>query len=207
MIRQAQDWNDNHITKSIFISLYKCSTGGNMEFKQSQTYQNIQNMFMRKLMTSTLFDIYSDKARQETYIQISNIFTSAARNEKEHARIFLRKLNNEVIPDTQTNLYDSINIGTETNALCRSYAATAKEEGYPDIAALLNGIANIELNHNLDFRTQYDNIIQQQVFCKPTQSIWICLQCGNILVGDCAPQRCPICGFPQGYYQIYDAQS
>ncbi len=178
-----------------------------MEFKQSQTYQNIQSMFLRKLMTATLYDIYSDRARQETYIQISNIFTSAARNEKEHARIFLRKLNNDMIPDTQTNLHDSINIGTETNALCRAYGATAREEGYADIASLFNGIANIELNHNLDFRTQYDDIIQQQVFCKPTQSLWICLQCGNILVGDCAPLRCPICGFPQGYYQIYVAQS
>jgi len=178
----------------------------NMDFKQSKTYQNIQSMFMRKLMISTLYDIYSDKATQENYIQINNIFDVTARNEKEHARIFLRKLNDDVLPDTKTNLYDSVNIGSETNNLCRNYAATAREEGYDDIAALFSGIANIELNHNLVFRSQYDDIIRDQVFCKPAESLWICLQCGNILAGLCAPARCPICGFPQGYYQIYTAQ-
>ena len=177
-----------------------------MEFRQSKTYQNIQSMFLRKLMISTLYDIYSDKATQETYIQISNIFVSAARNEKEHARIFLRKLNNDVLPVTETNLYDSIEIGNETNNLCREYAATAREEGYIDIAALFSGIANIELNHNLVFRNQYDDVIRQEVFCKPEESIWICIQCGNIMVGLCAPERCPICGFPQGFYEIYQEQ-
>lgn len=174
-----------------------------MDFKQSKTYQNLQNMFNRKLMISTLYSIYSDKATQEGFIEISNIFASASKNEKEHARVFFRKLNNNVIPNTESNLSNAINLNTETSNLCRSYAATANEEGYADIAALLNGVANIELNHNVSFKNQYDNILRQQVFCKTDQTLWICLQCGNILAGDCAPKICPVCSFPQGYYKMY----
>jgi rubrerythrin len=174
-----------------------------MEFQQSKTYANLQNANERELMISTLYDIFGDQAVAEQYIQISNIFRMIERNNKEHARIFLRRLNNGVIPDTQANLLSSANFETDTAALYRDYANTAKDENYNDIAASFNGIANISLNHDLFLRTQYDNIIRQEVFCKPQQTLWICQQCGNILAGDCAPTICPICGFPQGYYMVY----
>lgn len=174
-----------------------------MEFQQSKTFQNLQKAYERELMVSTLYNIFGDQAVAEQYIQISNIFEVVARNNKEHSRIFLRRLNNGVIPNTQSNLLSSANFETNTATIYREYANTAKEENYNDIASLFNGIANIALNHDLVLRTQYDNIIKNEVFCKPQKTLWICLQCGNILAGDCAPQICPICGFPQGYYMLY----
>jgi rubrerythrin len=174
-----------------------------MEFQQSKTYQNLRSAYERELMVSTLYDIFGDRATDEQYIAISNIFVDTARNEKEHARIFLRTLNNGTIPDTQQNLLSSSDFENQTNTLYRDYANTAKEEGYTDLASLFNGIANIELFHNLRFRTQYDNVVKEQEFCKPESTLWICLQCGNIMGGQCAPLICPICGFPQGYYTIY----
>lgn len=175
-----------------------------MDFQQSETYKNILAAYEGKLRASTYFDICTDTAATDNYIEISNIYTTAARNEKEHARIFLRRLNEGRLPTTVENLESSINYGTETAALFREYAQVALNEGYNDIAALFSGIANIELNHNLQFQTQLNNIINDQVFCKPTSSLWICMQCGNIMSGSCAPERCPICGFPQGYYRLFN---
>lgn len=176
-----------------------------MDFQQSKTYQNLRNAYERELMVSTLYDIFSDSATQDGYIEISNIFTTVSKNEKEHARIFLRQLNNGTIPNTQQNLASSADFENETNSLYRDYASTAKEEGYTNLAALFNGIANIELNHNLQFTVQYNDVLRGTVFCKPGESLWLCLQCGNILAGTCAPEICPICAFPQGYYEIYTA--
>jgi rubrerythrin len=174
-----------------------------MEFQQSRTYSNLQAAFERELMVSTLYDINADTARTDGYIEIGNIFDIISRNEKEHARIFLRNLNNGILPGTEQNLLESANFEVATDALYREYARVAREEGYLDLAALFNGIANIELNHDLRFRSNYNEVVRGEVFCKPTESLWICMQCGNILSGICAPEICPICQFPQGYYRIY----
>jgi rubrerythrin len=174
-----------------------------MEFNQSRTYQNLQAAFERELQVSTLYSIYADRAVDDGFIEISNNFLAVVRNEKEHARIFLRTLNNGLIPDTETNLAYSASLELATGDLYRGYARIAQEEGYTDIAALFNGIANIELNHNLLFETEHENVVTDQVFCKPESTLWICIQCGNILSGVCAPEVCPICGFPQGYYRVF----
>lgn len=90
------------------------------------------------------------------------------------------------------------------NQLYREYARIANEEGYANIEALFNGVANIDLNHGLQLDVQYNDVIRNQVFCKPRETLWICMQCGNILSGLCAPEICPVCGFPQGYYRVYN---
>lgn len=174
-----------------------------MDFQQSKTYQNLRSAYERELMVSTLYDIFKDKANLDGYIEISSLFETTSRNEKEHARVFLKNLNNGIVPNTQQNLLESANFEAETGALYRDYANTAKEEGFNDLAALFNGIANIELNHNLNFRSQYGNVAREEVFCKPQETLWICMQCGNIMGGDCAPTICPVCGFPQGFYKVY----
>ncbi len=174
-----------------------------MDFQQSKTYQNLQSAYERELMVSTLYNIFADKAVVDGYIEIANIFEITASNEKEHARIFLRKLNNDVIPGTEQNLLSAADYENETSTLYREFANTARDEGYSDLAALFNGIANIELYHNLRFRTQYENMVRNEVFCRPEERLWICLQCGNIMGGRCAPEICPICNYPQGYYALY----
>ena len=176
-----------------------------MDFQQSQTYQNIINAQQIEQIVNTQYMLYSDQAKQEGYIQIGMIYDTIARNEREHARIWTRQLNNGSLPSTEQNLRSSAEYEAYTgNTLYRSYAQTAEAEGYPDIAALFNGIANIELNHNLTFTSLYDNVVRGEVFCKPEQTLWICIQCGNIMSGTCAPNICPVCGFPQGYYQLYE---
>jgi rubrerythrin len=174
-----------------------------MEFQQSKTYANIQASYERELMLSTQYRIFSDKARTDGYIQISNIFDTTSRNEFEHSRIFLRQLNNGVLPNTQENLTFSSSTEISLGDEYRTYATVAREEGYDDLAALFNGIANIELNHDLLFQSLSAEVARGTVFCKPTESLWICIQCGNIMSGECAPEICPVCLFPQGYYQEY----
>lgn len=175
-----------------------------MEFQQSRTYSNLLNAYNTELAISAKYLIYGDRARQEGYIEIGNIYDTTSRNNKEHARIWLRRLNEGILPTTEQFLLAAIDEETYTgNVMYRDYARIAREEGYDDIARLFNGVANIDLNHSLVFRNLYDNYIQNELFCKPQPVLWICLQCGNILSGVCAPEICPVCGFPQGYYWLY----
>lgn len=176
-----------------------------MDFQQSRTYSNLLNAYNLELMANTRYELSADQARQEEYIEIATVFETTARNEREHARIWLRRLGNGELPTTEQNLLTAIEFETEVgNTIYRDYARIAREEGYNEIAALFNGVANIELNHALRFNTLYDDIIRGEVFCKPVETLWICMQCGNIMSGTCAPVICPVCQFPQGYYRLYE---
>lgn len=176
-----------------------------MDFQQSRTYQNLQNAYNMEAETNTRYQIYADQARLEGYIEIALIYETTARNEQEHARIWLRRLNEGILPNTEQNLQNSFDMESDLgNDLYRDYARIAREEGYYDIAALFNGVANIELNHDLRFRTLHEEMVQGELFCKPSESLWICMQCGNIMSGLCAPEICPVCSFPQGYYRLYN---
>ena len=176
-----------------------------MDFQQSKTYQNVLNAYNIEAEINTRYQIYADQARLEGYIEIALLYDITSRNEKEHARIWMRQLNQGVIPDTQQNLQSSYDIASNLgNSLYREYARIARDEGYNDIASLFNGIANIELNHDLNFRTYYERLTRGELYCQPTETLWICMQCGNIMSGICAPEICPVCTFPQGYYRLYN---
>jgi rubrerythrin len=176
-----------------------------MDFMQSRTYANLQTAFEFELESSTLLSISADRARQEDYQQIGNIYDTFARNNKEHARIWMRQLNGGTLPSmTELLQSDYQRENYAGNTMYREFARIAAEEGFTQIAALFNGVASIDLNHALTLRTQYENVVREEVFCKPREQLWICLQCGNILSGLCAPEVCPVCGFPQGYYRVYE---
>ncbi len=176
-----------------------------MDFSQSRTFVNLQSAFEGELISSSKYEIYGIRARDEGYQQIGYAFDVISRYEREHAVIWLRLLNNGELPGTLQNLIESADEQDfRGNNLYRDYAQVAREEGYNSIAALFDGVANIELNSEVIFRTFADEIQTNQVFCKPQEVLWVCINCGNIMGGLCAPAVCPICGFPQGYYQVYD---
>lgn len=174
-----------------------------MEFQQSRTYSNLQNAMNYELNASTLFSISGDRARQEGYQEIGSIYDTIQRNTKEHARIWLRQLNNGTLPSTSEFLISDSNLEGSAGDDYREYARIALEEGFDNIAGLFSGIANIDLNHSLQLRMLYENVVRDEVFCKPLERLWICMQCGNIMSGLCAPEVCPVCGFPQGYYRPF----
>ena len=178
-----------------------------MDFQQSRTYANLQNAYDVELMQSTLYSIYGDIVRREGYLQIGNIYDVFQRNNKEHARIWLRQLNEGDLPTAEEALLASAQQEYyKANQLYREYARIANEEGYNEIESLFNGVANIDLNHGLQLEMNYNDVLRDQVFCKDQATMWICMQCGNILSGICAPEFCPVCGFPQNVYRVYGVE-
>lgn len=174
-----------------------------MEFQQSMTFLNLQIAYENELKTSGLYALFSRRADQEVYIGIRNVFDTTSRN-----GIFIGERLRRIIHggDTNTlqNLIESANVEAYAeNNIYREYSRIATEEGFDALASLFNGIANIKLNHNLLFQQLAEDLQNNELFCKEEETLWICLGCGNILSGLCAPEICPICEYPQGYYQLY----
>lgn len=173
-----------------------------MSFIESDTYKNLVMLYEKELMFSARYELYSLIARSDGFIEYANIYDSFARQDREHARIWLRNLSQGNLPGTAETLIESAK--AENNLASIEYQnaiQVARQEGYNEIVSLMAGIANINFNHELVFQQMYNNIILNQVYCKPNEILWTCIQCGNIMSGLCAPEICPVCGFPQGYYR------
>jgi rubrerythrin len=169
-----------------------------LDLQGSQTYINLQITLANLLEDSTLLDIYEIKSNEEILIPISFLFNTNARNLRFISNRLYRMLNGETT--TLENLQAASSREEEELLQYREFSRVAIEEGFEDISSLFNGIANILLNHVLAYQDAIEDIINDQMYCKPEESLWICLGCGNILSGLCAPERCPVCGVPGGYY-------
>lgn len=176
-----------------------------MDFLESQTYTNLNIAFNAEAIASTRDRIFADVARQEGYMEIGKIYEVTSQHNLEHARIWFRQLNQGILPNTEEALLQSrdneLNLA---NNQYQDFARTAREEGFMDIAALFAGIANIDYNQGTRFSRLFRNVVQHEVFCKPAEVLWICMQCGNIMSGECAPLICPVCDYSQSYYRLYN---
>lgn len=174
-----------------------------MNFVDSETYKNLMNAFNGETKAAGKYSLYSQKSREDGYEQIGNIFDETSHNEREHAEIWLKLLNGGEVPNTLENLKDASNGEYyEWTTMYKNYAEVARKEGYIDIANLFSEVANIEKHHDRRFKILASNIENNEVFCKKNETMWVCLNCGNIITGTCAPSVCPVCSYPQGFYEL-----
>lgn len=173
-----------------------------MELKGSKTYDNLMLSFKGESEAFTKYLFFASRAKKDGYEQVADFFEETARNEKEHAKIFY-KLLNDGMPDTKANLQDCINgENHEWTDMYDKFAKIAEEEGFGKIAYLFNAIAAIEKDHEERYKKLLENINNNVVFEKEDEVIWICRNCGNVHYGKKAPAICPVCDHAQSYYEI-----
>ncbi|MDR2028628.1 MAG: rubrerythrin family protein [Treponema sp.] len=173
------------------------------ELKGSKTAANLQAAFAGESQARNKYTYYASKAEKEGYHQIGAIFRETAENEKEHAKIWFKLLHGDDIPGTVTNLKDAADgENYEWTDMYAGFAKTAKEEGFDHIAALFQMVGAIEKEHEERYRKLLANISGGLVFSREGDTVWQCANCGHIIIGKKAPERCPVCKHPQGYFQI-----
>ncbi len=173
-----------------------------MELKGSKTEANLMAAFAGESQARNKYTYYASKAKKDGYVQIAAIFEETANNEKEHAKIWFKLLNGG-IPDTAANLKDAADgENYEWTDMYASFAKTAREEGFNDIAALFEGVAKIEKEHEERYLKLLANVQGGIVFSKDNDVIWQCSNCGHIHIGKAAPEVCPVCAHPKAYFEI-----
>ena len=130
-----------------------------MELKGSKTESNLMAAFAGESQARNKYTYYASKAKKEGYEQIASIFEETANNEKEHAKMWFKLLNDGDIPDTLTNLKDAANgENYEWTDMYKSFAETAREEGFDDIAYLFESVGEIEKHHEERYLKLVGNI-------------------------------------------------
>ena len=174
-----------------------------MELKGSKTEANLQEAFAGESQARNKYTYYAAKAKKDGYVQISKLFEETANNEKEHAKIWFKLLNNGGIPSTIENLEDAANgENYEWTDMYAKFAKKAREEGFEDIAFLFENVAKIEKDHEERYRKLLANIKNEEVFKKSEPVVWECANCGFSYTGDKAVDTCPVCAHPQSYFEV-----
>lgn len=174
-----------------------------MELKGSKTEANLMAAFAGESQARNKYTFYGEKAKQDGYEQIGNLFLETAENERAHARLWFERLQGGTLKSTPENL-DAAAEGEryEWVTMYAEFAETAKEEGFNDIAALFELVGKIESEHERRFVKLQENIRGGKVFSGTENSVWICLNCGFIYTGKQPPAKCPVCSKPQAYFQL-----
>ena len=174
-----------------------------MELKGSRTEANLMAAFAGESQARNKYTYYASKARKEGYEQIAAIFEETANNEKEHAKMWFKELHGGDIPTTAENLLDAAEgENYEWTDMYAEFAKVAHEEGFERIAFLFEGVAAIEKEHEERYRKLLKNVEDKLVFSKDGEAIWICRNCGHIVVGKEAPKVCPVCAHPQSFFEL-----
>ncbi|MGO5114067.1 rubrerythrin [Candidatus Avoscillospira sp. LCP25S3_F1] len=172
-----------------------------MELKGSKTEKNLMAAFAGESQARNKYSYYASKARKDGYVQIANLFEETANNEKEHAKMWFKLFHG--IGSTEENLLDAAEgENYEWTDMYATFAKEAREEGFDHIAALFEGVAAIEKEHEERYRKLLANVEGKLVFSRDGDCVWQCSNCGHIVVGKAAPQVCPVCAHPQAYFQI-----
>ena len=181
--------------------------------KGTRTEHNLLASFAGESQARSRYTLFAEKAREEGYEQIAAVFLETAEQELSHARRFFSMLKGGtveitaaypagVVGDTAKNLAEAAaGEREEWGELYESFAKTAQEEGFPQIANLYRLIAKVEQMHEQRYLKLLERLENGREFEEPEPIEWMCRKCGFTITAKSAPKRCPVCGMDQGWFE------
>ena len=173
-----------------------------MNLQGTKTEQNLKAAFAGESEARNKYSYFASKAKKDGYEQIAAIFEETANNEKEHAKMWFKLLEGGEVKSTPENLKAAAEgENYEWTNMYAEFAKTAREEGFDEIADKFEGVAAIEKSHEERYRKLLKNIEDKVVFSDEGDTIWVCRNCGHIVIGKEAPEVCPVCAHPKSYFE------
>jgi rubrerythrin len=182
--------------------------------KGTQTEKNILTAFAGESQARNRYTFFASQAKKDGYVQISDIFTETANQEKEHAKRLFKLLEGGdveisgafpagVIAATAENLKESAaGENYEHTEMYPGFAKTAREEGLEEIAEIFEAIAVAEKQHEKRYLDLAANIEAGRVFKRDQSVVWRCRNCGYLHEGGEAPEICPACAHDRDHFEL-----
>ncbi len=185
------------------------------DVRGSQTEKNLLKSFAGESQARNRYTFAASVAKKEGLVQISNIFTETADNELEHAKRMFKYLAGGNALEIQA-AYPAGKIGTTLENLLASaageeeehtilypeFAATARKEGFEEVARMYEAISVAEKQHGKRYRALAANVTNKKVFEKDGVVKWRCNNCGYVHEGKSAPTACTACLHPQAHFEV-----
>ncbi len=182
--------------------------------KRTRTEKNLLTAFAGESQARNRYTYFASAAKKEGFVQISDIFTETANQEKEHAKRFFKFLEGGDLEITAA--FPAGVVGTtlenlkaaaagekfEWSTMYPDFAATARQEGFNAVALVFEMISVAEKQHEKRYAKLAANIEKGAVFKKESSTKWRCRNCGYVHEGKEAIEMCPACAHPQAYFEL-----
>lgn len=166
-----------------------------MEIKGSKTEQNLLKAFAVESQLRNMCEFYKLLAQKEGYDYIGKYFENVINSRKEHAKLWLKWLNEGINMHTSDAL-EEITKG-KYSLLGKYYltcAKQAREEGVEHLADLFEHIAEVEKQYQVMFEKLLASVKDEDV--QPDEKgnyRWECSVCGAYFDQKEMPDHCPLC--------------
>ncbi|MDO8688329.1 MAG: ferritin family protein [Dehalococcoidales bacterium] len=175
-----------------------------MKLKGSKTEKNLRAAFTGESMARNKYTYFAEAAKKEGFEQIAEVFSETAENEKVHAKRALDFL--KEVGSTQANLKAAAEgEHREWTEMYVQFEQVAREEGLTEIADFFKGVARVEEEHEKRYLAMLEDVDKKNVFKKGKKGTWKCSSCGWLYEDIEAPNECPTCRSPQGYFGLVES--
>ena len=158
---------------------------------------------MRIQVISKTLDIGKQKNAERKYLFLATKYLSGAITVDKNIRNDIERKLKEIVPSTTDNLKAAADgENYEWTEMYEEFAKTAEEEGFKALANKFRMVGAIEKEHEERYRKLLQNIDDEVVFSKDEECIWVCRNCGHVVIGKKAPMVCPVCAHPQSYFEL-----
>jgi len=168
------------------------------KYKGTQTEKNLELAFSGESQARNKYTYFASIAKKEGYEQIAEIFMKTADNEKEHAKLWYKELHNGISSTVENLLEAAAGENYEWTTMYEEFAKTAEAEGFKALADKFRMVANIEKQHESNYREQ--ELLNVTTLVKVKKKIWECRSCGYLAIAIQAPDQCPVCSAKNGYF-------
>ena len=182
--------------------------------KGTRTEQNLLTAFAGESQARNRYTYFASQAREEGFMQIADIFTETADQEREHAKRFFTFLEGGELEITAA--FPAGKVGTTLENL--KAAAEGEEHEWTSSVPRVRRIAARRASRRSPrpsrpsrsprsstskrYRDLYGNLEAGRVFKRNGKVVWRCRNCGYLHEGEDAPKACPACLHPQAYFEI-----
>jgi len=187
----------------------------NTNFAESVTKNNLLKAFAGESQARNRYTIAAECAKKNNLYVVEAVFKFTAEQERAHAKVFydfLKQFSGENIEingsypiDNYDNVIKLLRSGQhnefeEYDTVYKEFGNIAKDEGFHQISAAFNNIAEIEKIHGDRFGMLAELMESNKLFVSDIEAKWMCLNCGYVFSGKEVPQNCPVCTHDKGYF-------
>jgi rubrerythrin len=170
------------------------------DIKGTKTEQNLKDAFAGESQARNKYTYFASVAKKEGYERIAAFFLETAENEKEHAKLHFKHLSG--IGTTADNLRAAAaGESEESVSMYPRMAQEAREEGFPEIAFMMESIGKIEAAHKKRYLKLLEELEAGALFASKEAARWRCRNCGYTHEANEALKICPVCKHPQAYFE------
>jgi rubrerythrin len=198
------------LSQVIAVSTENLETSNSMEItfvqaKTNDTYDNLYVSVLGETDAAIRYQYFADRAEEEGYLTIANLFRATADAETKHADDEWKILQDMgaterpmsgafiYVGSTRENLQAAIDGEThEYTVMYPEFLETAQKEGNTDAARIFRLAMKAEEVHANNYKDALANLQDADYLNEKYDEVYRCVVCGEVVVE--LPDKCPICG-------------